>query len=212
MRKLLSLLLISLTCSAFGQSPNIVTVFHKYYSTTFDKTKHIPIVVKYWLTRKMLECDTHIKRTNAFKPDPRIPDWTDLDKDYTKSGYDRGHNMPAEDNRCDPEGMKECFYYSNMFPQTHRLNAGAWKKLEEYERAEALQFDSVLVLCGSRAMLDTKIFRVTVPEYCWKVIIVKATMKVEAYSFKNDFTPSKPLESYKVSIDSVHRLSEIPFD
>jgi endonuclease G len=207
----LAVILVFFACSAFIQEPDTVTIFHKYYSTTFSKSEHFPVVVKYWLTRKMLECDTHIKRTNRYKPDPQLPIETNLQNDYTKSGYDRGHNMPAEDDRCDPEGMKECFYYSNMTPQTHSLNAGAWKTLEEYVRAEAMQYDSVLVWCGSVSSGKVKIGRVSVPEFCWKIFFIKTQGSTEAYSFRNDRSASKPLESYKVPVDSIERFSGLNY-
>ncbi len=193
--------------SAFAQEPDTVTIFHKYYSTTFSRSRHFPVVVKYWLTREMLSCDARIKRTNRFRADPQLRHDTDLGRDYARSGYDRGHNMPAEDNRCDDQGMRECFYYSNMTPQTHSLNAGAWKTLEERERAEAIQYDSVLVWCGSVSSDSVKIGRVFVPEYCWKVLFVKATADTEAYSFRNDSLASRPLEGYRITVDSVRVLT-----
>jgi endonuclease G, mitochondrial len=208
MKKMLAAMLVFFACSAFSQTPDTITIFHKYYSTTFSKSRHFPIVVKYWLTKKMLDCDTRVKRTNKFATDPQLPEYTNLKNDYTKSGYDRGHNMPAEDNRCDEKGMKECFYYSNMTPQTHSLNAGAWKTLEEYERAEAMQYDSVLVWCGSVAG-DKKIGRVSVPEYCWKILFIKSRGTTEAYSFRNDRSASRPLESFKVLIDSVEKMTQL---
>ncbi len=200
-------LLLLVACTAFGQTRDTVTITHTYYSTTFDTVRHFPVVVKYWLTRRMLDCDARIKRKNTFKPDPALPGPTNLAMDYKGSGYDRGHNMPAEDNRCDPAGMRECFYYSNMTPQTHSLNAGAWKTLEEHERAETLKWDSVLVWCGSVAVSGKQIGRVAVPDYCWKVIFVVKEKVTEAYSFGNDTSPSRPIESYRVSIDSVRHLS-----
>ena len=36
------------------QFPDTVTIKHKYYTTTFSKSKHFPIVVKYWLTNAIL--------------------------------------------------------------------------------------------------------------------------------------------------------------
>lgn len=217
MKLIFSLFTILFVCFApnprtktLTRADNTVTIHHKYYSSSFDTVMHYPVVVEYWLTRAMLQCDSHIKRTNRFKPDPQLPDETNLQKDYTRSGYDRGHNMPAEDNRCDLEGMKECFYYSNMTPQTHRLNAGPWKMLEEHERAEALQYDSVLVWCGSVAG-KMKIGRVTVPSYCWKMLWVMRKDTLEYYSFSNDSSESRLLETYKVSEDSVERLTGMTF-
>jgi len=197
---------------AFGQTPDTITVTHKYYSTTFDRAKHYPVVVKYWLTKGMYACKTKIKRTNKFTSDPVIPNETNLKKDYTRSGYDRGHNMPAEDNCCSSTGMKECFYYSNMTPQLHSLNAGAWETLEKYARHKAKIYDSVLVWCGSVSLTNNIIGRVSVPDYCWKIIYIKKLCITEAYSFRNDWSPSQSLESYKVSIDSVYHLSGFKYE
>jgi endonuclease G len=197
---------------SFSQTPDTITVTHKYYSTTFDRTKHYPVVVKYWLTKKMYTCKTKIKRTNKFTPDPALPDDTNLKNDYRRSGYDRGHNMPAEDNTCSSVGMNQCFYYSNMTPQTHSLNAGPWKTLETYARKQAKKYDSVLVWCGSVSLSDSVIGRVSVPDYCWKIIYIKKLDVSEAYSFKNDISPSEPLESYKVSVDSIYHLSGFKYE
>jgi endonuclease G, mitochondrial len=41
--------------------------------------------------------------------------------------------------------MVESFYYSNVAPQLPSLNRGIWKKLEEYTRQLAKEYDSVLV-------------------------------------------------------------------
>ncbi|MGD1045745.1 MAG: DNA/RNA non-specific endonuclease [Bacteroidota bacterium] len=49
----------------------------------------------------MLDCDKRFKRSNKFRPDPLIPEYTELDNDYKNSGYDRGHQMDAFDCGCD---------------------------------------------------------------------------------------------------------------
>jgi len=110
-----------------SQPLDTVTIYHKYYSTTFSKSKHFPVVVKYWLTKAMLDCEHRYKRSNKFKPDPSIPEYTNLNKDYKKSGYDRGHQMDAYDCGCDSIAMAESFYYSNVAPQVPTLNRGNWK-------------------------------------------------------------------------------------
>ena len=199
-------------CYAFCQTSDTITIQHKYYSSTFDRTRHYPVVVKYWLTKKLYSCKTKIKRTNKFTPDPKLPTETNLKNDYRRSGYDRGHNMPAEDNTCNSLGMKECFYYSNMAPQTHSLNAGAWKTLETYARKQAKKYDSVMVWCGSVPLSDNAIGKVSVPDYCWKIIYIKKLDVIEAYSFRNDTSPSEPLDFYKVTVDSIYNLSGFKYE
>ncbi len=190
-----------------------VTITHTYYTTTFSESLRIPVVVKWWLTKDMLKCFHPIKRTNKFTAVPQLMQFTNLNKDYAKSGYDRGHNMPAEDNRCSKTGMKECFYYSNMCPQTPKLNRGAWKSLETYCRNLAKQYDSVLVRCGSVCTSGKRIGkdRVAVPDYCWKIVYIKKTGEEHAYSFRNDESAAKPIMNYEVSADSVEHLSGIKF-
>lgn len=211
MKTTILLLLLLYVSSAFSQPSDTVTVKHKYYSTTFSKSKHFPVVVKYWLTKKMLTCKTRVQRTNNFRPDPLLPNDTDLKSDYARFGYDQGHNMDAYDNGCDPVGMSESFYYSNMSPQTPALNRGEWKSLEEYTRTKATKYDSVLVWCGSVAIGKKHIGKVSVPDYCWKIIFVKKLAAIEAYSFKNDTSKSKPIASYKVPVDSIQHLSGFKF-
>ena len=191
------------------QDIDTVTICHKYYSTTFSKSKHFPIVVKYWLTKAMLDCEHRYKRSNKFKPDPLIPEYTNLDKDYKKSGYDRGHQRDAYDCGCDSTAMIESFYYSNVAPQLPALNRGIWKKLEEYTRKLAKEYDSILVWCGSVTFEDKHIGKVLVPDYCWKIIYIKRLGTVKVYSFRNDMTFKQELHSFEVSLDSIRNLSGV---
>ena len=161
----------------------------------------------------MVNCPKHIKRTNKFTPDPELPQYTNLNRDYSGSRYDRGHNMPAEDNACSSTGMNECFYYSNMCPQTPRLNRGIWKRLETETRELARQNDSILVWCGSVIKHGRKIGPddVAVPDYCWKILFIKHERDTLAYVFPNTSTVSGTLPQFRVSIDSVEHLSGLKF-
>jgi endonuclease G len=192
-------------------SNDTITIKHKSYTTAFSKSKRFSIVVKYWLTKAMLSCQQRIKRTNKFRPDPLLPDYTNLGKDYRKSGYDRGHNMAAADCGCDLTGIAESFYYSNICPQTRALNRGRWKSLEQYIRRFAQTYDSVLVWCGAVASSGNQIGKVNVPDYCWKIIYIKRLGAVEAYSFKNDTADTEIIENYRVPLDSIRRLSGLFF-
>ena len=205
-------LLLLAAISQIGYSQN-VTIRHTYYTTVFSESLRIPVVVKWWLTKKMVSCQQHVKRTNKFTADPQILKYTKLSKDYSRSGYDRGHNMSAEDNMCSATGMKEYFYYSNMCPQTPRLNRGIWKSLETYTRELARQNDSVLVWCGSVAKSGRTIGPddVVVPDYCWKILFIKHERDTLAYVFPHTGTVSGTLEELRVSIDSVERLSRMKF-
>jgi endonuclease G len=204
---IVGLVIILFPALTYSQITDTITIHHKYYSTTFSKSKHFPVVVKYWLTKTMLDCEHRYKRSNKFKPDPLISDYTNLDMDYKNSGYDRGHQMDAHDCACDSIAMVESFYYSNVAPQLPALNRSGWKKLEEYTRKLAKEYDSVLVWCGSVAFENKYIGRVAVPNYCWKIIYIKKFSIIKAYSFRNDIIPSGELRYFEVSVDSIRDLS-----
>ena len=197
---------ISSLC-AQEQVTDTITIYHKYYSTTFSKSKRFPVVVKYWLTKTMLDCEQKYKRSKKFQPDPSIPAYTNLDKDYKKSGYDRGHQMDGYDCGCDSIAMAESFYYSNVAPQLPALNRGSWKKLEDYTRKLVNEYDSILVWCGSIAIEGNHIGRVTIPDYCWKIIFIKNSGIVKAYSFRNDIVFIGGLHFFEVSVDSIRNLT-----
>lgn len=209
MKRLIFVLLLALPLFSYCQK---ITIQHKYYTTTFDKSKHIPFVVRYTLTSKMLSCKERISRTDNFTADPELPGATDLKEDYKEasSKYDRGHNMPAEDNRCDETGMNECFYFSNMFPQTAKLNRGIWKQLEVKERLKANENDSIVVYIGSYGMIETiGPDSVAVPEYCWKVIY--ANGQYEAYTFPNTTTVQGAISNFQTTISQIEHLSGYHF-
>jgi endonuclease G len=117
-------------------------------------------------------------------------DETNLSNYYKGSGFDRGHMSPAADNLCNGLlVMNESFYFSNMSPQYHSLNAGDWKSLETFTRESAIQYDSIRVWCGNLGETK-KIGILSVPEKCWKVIYIKNQKKYYYYIFDNN--QSKP--------------------
>lgn len=183
-----------------------VIIVHKNYTTSFDTIKHYPILVQWVLTRDKVLCQNKLKRTNKFVPDPKLHVYTDLNKDYIKSGYDRGHNMPADNNECNKQSLDECFYYSNMTPQTPTLNRGIWESLEDHTLDLTKQYDSIKVWCGSIGEIK-KIGKVSVPCKCWKAIFIKSQSKYEAYIFNNDTVKSYDLKSHLISMDSLYSLT-----
>jgi endonuclease G len=161
----------------------------------------------------MLQCEDNISRKGKkFAIDPELPEETDLQKDYLHSGYDRGHNMSAEDNKCNNIGMEECFYFSNMFPQIHSLNAGTWEELERKERKEANEYGSVKVFVGSLGKLCTiGEDNVVVPMYCWKIIYLQSTNEYECYIFPNEQPSDKNIEDYTTSLEIIEKKTGIYF-
>ena len=210
MKKLMLLILIGLLpFSIIAQ--DIVVLKHTNYTTHFSKSKRYPVLVEWTTTKAMVGCPTPLKRKDNFKPDPQLPVETNIAADYVKSGYDRGHVMPAADNLCQtPAVQDECFYFSNMVAQTHRLNAGDWKSLETATRDWALLGD-VRVWSGSIGEAK-KIGSVSVPLKCWKVVLIKSANKKMAFLFNNDLSNPDGFQNNEVPVAELEKLTGFKFN
>lgn len=192
-------------------SQDTIRIKNTNFETVFSKSKKYPVLVEWWVTKNMVSCPNPLKRKDNFKPDPQLPQYTNLLKDYVGSGFDRGHMMPAADNLCQTQKIQdECFYFSNMSAQYHSLNAGDWKSLETFVRDEAKITDSIRVWCGNVGEIK-KIGSVSVPKYCWKVIYIKKKNIWKSYLFEN--TKNKPdgFENNEVSIELIKKLTGFEF-
>lgn len=200
---------ISYSLNLFCQ--DTVRIFHSNFTTVFDKQKKYPILVEWWTTKSMVTCKTPLKRKDNFKPDPKLPSETDLSKDYVNSGKDRGHMMPAADNLCQTQQIQdECFYFSNISPQYHRLNAGDWKSLETFVRQEAQSKDSIKVWAGNIGE-NGKIGRISVPKQCWKVIYIKKENKYRAFLFENDLSNPDGFLNNEITVKEMEKIVGFKF-
>jgi endonuclease G len=207
MKQFLLLILLFSTTLLFGQ--DVVILKHQNYTTHFSKSKKYPVLVQWETTNAMVTCPTPLKRKDNFKPDPQLPTETNIGADYVKSGYDRGHVMPAADNLCQtPEIQDECFYFSNMIPQTHRLNAGDWKSLETATRDWAIISAKVRVWSGAIGE-EKKIGSISVPTQCWKVVNVGG--KFYAYLFNNDLSNPDGFANNEVPLSQIEKLTGFTF-
>lgn len=209
-KKIIGLVIITLLFGSFKKDP-IVKLTHTGYIAYYNTDLRYSVNIEWWDTRARLVCpESKVPRKDAFAPDPLLAAETDLMDDYKGSGFDRGHMCPAADNQCSSELQKECFYFSNMSPQYHSLNAGIWKTLESRTRELATEFDSVKVWCGSLGSAG-KIGTVTIPTHCWKVIFIKKTKVWEAYLFENTKVQPKDLASKLTPLSKIETITRIKF-
>lgn len=209
MKPLLTLITILTFFSTYSQ--DTVRLVHTNYTTVFSKSKKYPVLVEWWTTKAKVNCLTPLKRKDNFKPDPKLPNETDIAQDYVGSGKDRGHMMPAADNLCQTQQVQdESFYFSNMSAQFHRLNAGDWKSLETFVRNEAKIKDSIRVWAGNLGEIQ-KIGRVSVPKQCWKVIYIKNEKKYRGFLFENDMSSPNGFEDNEVPVEQIEKLTGFKF-
>ena len=208
MKRILSIVVL-LVITVTLKAQDIVVIKHTNYTTHFSKSKRYPVLVEWETTKAMVGCPIPLKRKDNFKPDPQLVDETNIAFYYLKSGYDRGHVMPAADNLCQTQAIQdECFYFSNMIPQTHRLNAGDWKSLETATRNWALISAKVRVWSGAIGE-QKKIGLVSIPTQCWKVVEIAG--KKTAYLFNNDLSNPDGFNNNEVPVSQIEKLTGFKF-
>ena len=76
------------------------------------------------------------ERKNKFAADPKLEGKPRAElRDYRGSGFDRGHQAPAGNQKRSQRLKDETFFLSNMAPQVgRRFNQSIWRELEELTR------------------------------------------------------------------------------
>jgi endonuclease G len=194
------------------KTTNVEVIEHTYYSIGYSHHYKVPLWVQYTLTPKMAsELASDVVRKDAFRPDPKTSLPQATDKDYSKSGFDRGHLCPAEDMDFNASSMLETFYYTNMSPQVPAFNRGIWKVLESKVRDWATK-DTIIVITGSIVLKsDTTIGnKITVPSMFYKVVVSKDYKHGIGFVMKNKKDSNK-LEMFSMSISSVEKFTGFEF-
>jgi len=216
------LIIILALCLVLTVNSQTVMINHTNYTTTWSDSLGYPLKVEWYETITRDGCKSPLPRKDKFAPDPLRKAQTDLQKYYEQAniehkakglkGFDRGHMCPAASNECQTETIEdECFYFSNMAPQYHALNAGDWKTLETLSRNLALQYDSVHIWAGSIGIKE-RFGSLTIPSTCWKVIYILRTKEYQAYIFDNKDQKQTGLSSHKVQLIDVIKLTGYTFE
>lgn len=191
-------------------------VRHEGFVLSYNSRHLLPNWVSWLLTRERTKGKE--KRADNFQPDTDIRKGPIAeDSDYRGSGFDRGHMCPSADCKHSRESQNQCFLLSNICPQTHALNAGDWKELEELTRDWAQRYDSIYVVCGP-VIERGKEYKtigengVTVPERYFKVLWRNTSDAAVCigFIFENG-SQNKPLSAYALSVDDVEKATGINF-
>lgn len=102
-------------------------------------------------------------------------------KDYSGSGFDRGHLCPHADRDATTAMSASTFVMTNIIPQAPNVNEKAWAKLESYCRRQVKRRHHLYIIAGptgigGRGLEGYKRMiaggKVTVPAACWKIIVI----------------------------------------
>ena len=184
------------------------------YTLAYDAKTRTPQWVAWELTKK--ETQGTVERSNDFQPDPDVKGAKVVTKDYSHSGYDRGHMAPAADMKWSKKAMMESFYMSNICPQDHNLNTSDWSELENKSRQWARRFGKVYIVCGPIYNGKRNEYigdhRVKVPDAFFKVVLINEKKKQCAmgFYFENEAGERK-LQEYLVPVDRLEQLTGMDF-
>ena len=160
-----------------------------------------------------------VKRTNFFDVDPSVESRYQVrHSDYSGTRFDRGHMCPAADNQHSQKAMVECFYMTNMCPQRHALNSGAWNDLEIQCRSWARNYGKVYICSGPiydkkpyQTIGNRRSCRIAVPDRFFKVVLmVGRQTKAIGFIYPNG-SANKEMRSYAVSVDKVEQVTGLNF-
>lgn len=188
-------------------------VGYEGFVLSFNKDARQPNWVAWELTGDESQATDH-GRKDKFMPDLSV-DGCPLLEDYRGSGYDRGHMCPAGDMKWSKQAMADCFYLTNMSPQKHELNNGAWKTLEEKCREWAVRDSALIIICGpvlSDRLTKTIGDGVAVPERYFKVILAPHADPIRGIAFimPNGYVKGG-MQAAAVSIDQVEAITGFDF-
>lgn len=188
-------------------------VRHTYYALSYNEDHEQAEWVAYEISRERLN-ENWAERPNTFRPDAEVRTESATPRDYSGSGYDKGHLCPAADMAFDAAAIDETFLMSNMSPQLPAFNAGIWRELEECTRDWGRKFERLYVATGpvlTQTPLTTIGFsKVTVPAAYYKVLYAPEPHKAIAFVMPNAVS-TRPVMDYAVSIDQVEELTGIDF-
>lgn len=161
-----------------------------------------------------LDVNGPAKRQDDFRGDPKVDDDKEAQlEDYKGHPYDRGHLVPAADNRANSEQMSESFFLTNMVPQDPGNNRIIWRILELGVRNTAAEGNDIYVSSGTIYEEGYKVIGngLGVPTHVWKVIYNNSNGETIAFIFPNQKYKANEIPKFVVSVDEVEKRTGINF-
>ncbi|KAH7065959.1 hypothetical protein BKA63DRAFT_168103 [Paraphoma chrysanthemicola] len=202
-------------------------------TSTYDRRTRNPAWVAEHITPESLANSNADRKHSVFVEDISIPEkFRAKLKDYFRSGYDRGHQVPAADAKWSQEAMDDTFALSNMCPQVgDGFNRDYWAHFEDFCRRLTHSYPSVRVVTGplylpkrdadGKWRVSYEVIgsppNVAVPTHFYKVIFAEdgtlgGKVALGAFVLPNAvIANSKPLIDFEVPIEAVERASGLEF-
>ena len=216
--------------------PGPISDLHPTTSTTscFDRRTKNPHWVAEHITPASLSMKDGDRRHSTFVEDFMIPEkFRAKLSDYFRSGYDRGHQVPAADAKWSQTAIDQTFLLTNMCPQVgDGFNRDYWAHFEDFCRRLTHHYPSVRIVTGplylprkdpqdGKWRVSYEVIgsppNVAVPTHFFKVIFAEdgrtgGNVSLGAFVLPNaKITNDKPLTAFEVPIEAVERASGMEF-
>ncbi|KAH6654547.1 mitochondrial nuclease [Truncatella angustata] len=204
--------------------------------SSYDRRLRNPHWVVEHITPASLAQRDGDRKHSAFLEDESVPEkFRAKLKDYFRSGYDRGHQVPAADCKWSQGAMNDTFFLTNMCPQVGEgFNRDYWAHFEDFCRRLTVRYPSVRIVTGplylpKKDPADDKWYvryevignppNVAVPTHFYKVIFAEsapgsasAPVAIGAFVLPNAPIPNgKPITDFEVPVEAVERASGLEF-
>lgn len=204
----------------------------------YSDLRRNPLWVTYWLQ----ELDAEQKAQSYRRPGQFNEDWRTFwqvgHRDYTRTGYDRGHLAPnyAISRLHGKQAQVETFLMTNIVPQKPDLNRKVWQRLEEAAVDHfTAHFARIAVVAGPVFGSEERFLRdcglidriyswlpfqgqaclVQVPDAFYKIFVgfdAKGTpQNMLAFLMPQNVRGSEPLTKFVVSVDQVEEVTGLNF-
>ncbi|CAI7583854.1 unnamed protein product [Penicillium bialowiezense] len=183
----------------------------------FDRRTRNPSWVAEHITPQSLAINNADRKKSTFFEDTNVPAMFRAKlSDYFRSGYDRGHQVPAADAKWSQDAMDGTFSLSNMCPQVGEgFNRDYWAHFETWCRDLTKTYPSWRV---NYEVIGTPP-NVAVPTHFYKVVYAEdgtnsptAKVALGAFVLPNArIANDKRLTDFEVPLEAVERASGLEF-
>lgn len=189
-------------------------VSHTYFTLSYSEEHEQAEWVAYELTRQRLNSNWADRGGMTFKPDPAVKTESATPRDYSGTGYDRGHLCAAADMSFDTLALSETFFMSNISPQDRGFNKGIWREMEELVRDWARKYGRLYVVTGPmlsrQGIKQIGFSKVTVPVGFYKVVYAPDADIAIGFIVPNQVS-ARPVMEYAFHLDYIEQLTSIDF-
>jgi endonuclease G, mitochondrial len=210
--------------------------FHQGYVSAYDRRNRTALWSCEHLTPQSTGAEVDRQHSN-FQEDRTVPErFRARLEDYSRSGFDRGHLVPAGNVKFSQEAMNETFLLSNISPQVgNGFNRHYWARLEAFCRSLLEHYENVYICTGPLYLPEKneeegKYFtryqvigsppNVSVPTHFYKTILVTqpkaegemAVLRSASFILPNrPIKASQPLSDFLVSQETLEHASGLEF-